>query len=245
MTGQLETFHLFQDEAIALEFAEVLTNSGILCRIASNPRMLDAQLIGVDSTPDYALKIRLEDFVVANNILDSFFEKQIGSVEKDYFIFSFTDEELNDILKKPDEWGYFNYQLAKKILTGKGQNVSEKVLGEMREERKKDLSATEPSSIFLYVIAWFLIISDLFFLISRGFRQEDFITVFLPIFSFFIGKHINGYKKIMPDGESVYGYHEEDRKRGKFIKQIAFVVILISSVKLILLVLSEFTQSGD
>jgi hypothetical protein len=245
MTSQLETFHSFQDEAIALEFAEVLTNSGILCRIASTPRMLDAQLIGVDSTPDYALKIRPEDFNTANNILDSFFEKQIGSVEKDYFLFSFTTEELNDVLKKPDEWGYFNYQLAKKILAEKGQNVSEEALGEMREERKKDLSATEPASIFLYIIAWFLIISDLLFLINRGFRQDDFITVFLPIFSFFIGRHINSYKKIMPDGQSVYGYHENDRIRGKFIKQVAFVVILISSIKLILLVLSEFSQSAS
>lgn len=239
MVEKFEAFHLFQDEAIALEFAQLLNNAGIQCIIASNPRMLDHQFVGVDSAPDYALKVRPEDFSAANTILNSFFEKQIDSVDKEYFIFSFTNEELNDVLKKPDEWGYLNFQLAKKILGEREQSVSIETLEKMKAERKITLSATESPGLFLYIVAYFLIISGLLFIISRNLRPEGFLTVFLSIFSFLIGRHINRHKKIMPDGQFVYGYHEKDRAQGKFITLLAFVVVLLSSVKFLWLLLGE------
>ncbi len=233
MASRLETFHLFQDEAIAMEFAEVLNSSGIECRIASTPRILDNQIAGVDSTPDYSLKIKAEDFERANNILDAFFEKQLAEVDKDYFIFSFSTEELKDVIKKPDEWGRLNYLLAKKILAERGHTISEDALGKLKQERKKELSVTESPGIFLYIIAWFLIFGSLVFLINQRFREEDFIRPFMSIFSFFIGRHIYNFKKIMPDGESLYGYHEKDRSHGLVIRYIALVIIMISLLRLI------------
>ncbi len=234
MSEQLADFKSFQNEAIAIEFAEVLNTAGVYCKISKTPRFLDTQNWGGSSTPDYLIRLLPEDFTKANKLLEQHFDASVNEIDKDYYLFSFSKDELLDILYKPDEWGPFDIQLAKKLLLDKGIKITEEDLEKLKRERKSVLEKPEAASAFLYIISWFFLLISILYLIRKGFRQEDFIVLLFPISSFLIGRHFFRDKKIMPDGEAVFNYHEKDRKAGKVIMQVALIVAFLCVTKFIL-----------
>jgi hypothetical protein len=64
-----------------------------------------------------------KDFAVAQRELEKYYRAQIAHAEDDYYLFEFSDAELNEILSKPDEWGDFDYQLAQQLLRERGNGA--------------------------------------------------------------------------------------------------------------------------
>ena len=55
------------------------------------------------------IKVKGEDLEKAEELLKDIEEINVERLEKDYYLFAFSDSELIEILEKPDEWGHNDY----------------------------------------------------------------------------------------------------------------------------------------
>ena len=88
---------------------------------------------------EFKLKLRKDDFGKVDQLLIDIAEKQITSISNDYYLFEFNDDELLGIIKNKDEWGIFDYILAKKILTDHGVELTMETLLSANEKRIKEV----------------------------------------------------------------------------------------------------------
>jgi hypothetical protein len=235
MSEQLLTFHTFPNEEIAADFVEKFKLSGIeYSLIKLPPAMLGTEIFGTSSTPEIQLKLRPGDFSRAQKFLEAYYDSQLDNIDKGHYLFSFSDAELFDIIRNPDEWGYLDYRLARKILTERGFSVDNTALDDLKSKRKELLAKPEKVNFLLYFFACLFILCGILYIISPLFAVYDFYFAFVLV-SFFIGRHIASNKKLMPDGELVFSYADSDRQLGTLLKWVALVVFLICLIKFSLL----------
>ena len=214
MTEAFYIFQKFTDIEIANEFAKELEKNGIKYLIQENNKSSvgNFEIGNVDF--DVAINLRSEDFPKADKILEAYYQPAVESVDKDYYLFQFTDAELHEIISHPFEWGHFDYQLTKKILKDKGETISEEKVAEMKQATIAKLSRTENISDSNIISGYIL-------------------SIFFPIAGIFIGLNIINNKKILPNGEVLYIHNARDRKRGEQILTISIIwtfIILLASI---------------
>src|SRR6476469_7239828 len=92
------TFHIFSDPAAAEKFAASLTNKGIEVKLVYDTVSIQGK------SNDVRVKIRQGDFVQATYILENY--QQSSSIKQvdESFLADCTDDELREIIAKPDEW---------------------------------------------------------------------------------------------------------------------------------------------
>lgn len=66
--------------------------------------------------------MRNKDLKIVDNLIQVDILSHIEVVDKDYYLFSFTEIELEDLIQKKNEWSKFDFLLAKKILNDRGNN---------------------------------------------------------------------------------------------------------------------------
>src|SRR5688572_1665615 len=166
----MNEFVLFQsffteDEAVSV--IESLKENGIAYQLEGSKELLDRAFIGDNLEKKIFLKIKSSDFFKANEILDAHIMQNIISLEKDYYLFSFTNDELTEILRKPDEWSRQDFLIARKILEERGQPMNEAVIKDLRSKRINELSReeSEPTLIIIagYILALLFSLVGLFF----------------------------------------------------------------------------------
>ncbi|MEO8405929.1 MAG: hypothetical protein ABI480_15085 [Chitinophagaceae bacterium] len=216
MTSQFETFLNFNDIESANIVTEKLKENGIEHIIDRSKPLLDTSIVGSSFDQNFHVKLRRMDFQKGHKALEEYYKTQVDNVSNDYYLMSFSDDELKDIIAKPDEWGHFNYQLAQKLLKDKGIEVSERTLNELKEKRINKLAQPEKASRFLLILGY------------------GFIP-FGAIIGFLIGRHLFYSKKTLPDGKVVFSYFESDRRHGHRIMIICGVFILLAIVFLFVL----------
>ncbi|MBP6039632.1 MAG: hypothetical protein KA523_05480 [Flavobacterium sp.] len=157
---------------------------------------------------EFLLKIEQVNFEKANKILDEFYSFEIDEIENDYYLFSFSDDELLEVIIKSDEWNKFDVQLAQKILRLKGKGLSNLEIDKIRAQRIIELSKPEKKqSIWIFV---------------------GYISSILGgLLGIFIGWHLLTFKKTLPNGNRIYNYSNEDRKHGNQILILGILSIII------------------
>jgi len=192
------TFQKFNDPALAEVIAEQLQAADIDTLVVKEDALLDSTIIGNDLGSTIHLKIAPSNFDRANTVLETYYQQQIQTMDPDYYLFSFTNDELLEILRKPDEWGHLDHALAKKLLADRGRVVTPGELEQFHEQRMDQLakpSTSHPLLIFLgYLSA-----------ISGG------------VIGFILGYILVSQKKTLPNGERVFIYPLPERKHGKWI----------------------------
>ena len=113
-------------------------------------------------------------------------------------MFTFSDDELIDILKHPDEWGRFDFLLSQKILKEKGKAIEPILLEAFRKQRNEELAKPDPGTSIWIPIGFV-------FAMLGGFL------------GLFLGWYIYKGKKTLPDGKSIYLFNETERKYGQAI----------------------------
>jgi len=207
MTETYLTFQKFNDIELANEIAKRLKLYDIPYLIEDNKKFLESALSNYNE-PDISIKLKPEDFSKADRALEFYYEEQLQYVDKDYYLFEFTDEELIEIISKPDEWGHFDYQLAKKILKDRGKEINPAVAELLRTQRNKELA--KPIAVHR---SW----------IFTGY----FTAIFLSIIGIAIGWTLSYHKKTLPDGHRVFAYTEKDRDHGTRILLIAIISLIV------------------
>lgn len=228
MSESFLPFHSFADSAIAEEFAAILGEAGIKFQIEKEPTILGREWIGSSSDPDIIIKISPDDFEAAHLCLQNYFDSHVNEIGKDYFLFSFTNEELSDILRKPDEWGDLNYRLAQKLLAERGLKTDIATVQKMRKERIEELAKPDKTDWSGIRVGYLFLAAGLFLLLVTevGFVYSPFCF----IIGLFIGRHLAYNKKILPDGSRVLAYNDESRKHGKIIIATSFVLLCITII---------------
>lgn len=208
MTESFLTFKKFNDVELAKEIANHLEQNHIEFLLEDNQKNFDPSFANNTFDPNICIKIRSEDFIKANEVLDEYYRQSLNDVEKDYYLFGFTDEELFEIISKPDEWGPFDYQLAKKILSDRGKNFNSDEVERLKEQRLNELKKPESSTRFWIYFGYFS-------------------AVFGGVLGLIIGSSLVYLKKTLPNGQRVNMYGEKDRKNGKRMIVISLIVLIV------------------
>jgi hypothetical protein len=211
MESEFITYQKFNDVALANELAELLEEHNIPYLIEEDTSGFDPSMVMSNAQVDYAVKIQQKDFNQVNELQKKYEEKNIEGIDKDYYLFSFTDDELLEVVTKADEWSTFDVVLARKILTDRGKNISDADLAKINQQRIEELKVPETGQT-----TW-IILGYIFALVGG-------------VLGLFIGWHLKSHKKTLPDGEKVYAYTEADRWHGKIIFYIAVVGTIIGLI---------------
>ena len=209
MNEETSIFKKFPSLEQASDLKKLLENNGIESVLADNIPPVDVTFAGNTLEHQYEIRIKQSDFIKAEKILEQEAENLITQIDKDYYLFDFSNEELYDILLKSDEWNEFDYSLAQKLLKQRGKSIDKDLLNSLKKQRLEQLSKPEGSQK-----AW--IMAGYIFAILGG------------LLGILIGYFLWTAKKTLPNGHKVYSYSEKDRKQGKIIFIIALIIFPIA-----------------
>jgi hypothetical protein len=212
MAGSYQTFQKFNDPDLAGVIARKLRELNIPSQVVDENPNFNPSFVNNVVEPTIHLKVRSGDFDRAHQALEEYYRQQLNDVDPDYYLFSFSDTELLDIVAKPDEWGHFDYALAKKLLADRGLTITPATAEELKQQRLKELALPERAHT-----GW--IIAGYICAILGGF------------FGLIIGYVFAYTKKTLPNGGTVYVYPDQARHHGK---RIFFIGILGAAFWLVL-----------
>ena len=198
-------FQKFSEREQAVALYDILNKNGINCVLEE---VSGSYILGASSSVNYYIKLVPQDFEKARGLLLNQSARQVEFVDKRYYLNSFTDEELMEIVLKEDEWSAFDFLCAQKILKERGTEVSAEFVAKVQKERLAFLA--QPEKISRY---WIL----------RGYMA----ALGGGIFAIWSGWHLLRHKKILPNGKRVHSYSYGDRKHGMIMFALGILCLLI------------------
>jgi hypothetical protein len=211
METELITYKKFNDVGLANELAETLTRHNINYRVEEESTLFNPAFNTDETSKDYVVKINADDFTRVTEILRNEEAESVEATASDHYLYGFTNEELTDLVSKPDEWSEFDNLLAFKILKERGVNITEQTIKQLSNQRIEELKQPEPSPTFGIVVGY------LFALLGGA-------------LGIFIGWYLAYSKKTLPNGEQVFSYTEADRAQGKRIFYLSIAVLIAAVV---------------
>jgi hypothetical protein len=196
MANEFVTFQKFSDKQSAEQLAALFEKHQLENEVEDISSSLDGTFGSQTFENNFAVKIRQSDFEKANHILIEDSIADLDAIDKDYYLFSFTDDELRDILAHRDEWNAFDFLLAQKLLKERGHEVNQNELDTLKQQRITELSRPEPKQT-----AW--IVAGYFMAVLGGWL------------GIIIGWFLSAHKKTLPNGDRVYNYSGSDRMHGR------------------------------
>lgn len=206
--SQLSVFKRFNDLSEAQKLAEILKDKGFDVELADNSPALDITFSGNTLDNQIELKIPGADFRKAKDLLFSELDINLEEIDPDYYLLDFSNEELQDILLKCDEWGEYDVLLARKILASKGEDTSDARMEEWKMQRLQELAKPEKIK-FMWIVIGYL------------------MSLLGGLLGVIIGYIIWHQQKTLPNGQKVYIYTEYDRKQGRKMFWIGLTMLSI------------------
>lgn len=205
------TYKKFTYKGEATELADLLNANNIENLFEDTSAVFDLTFTDNELKKEYRVKLKPSDFGMADKLLYDISAKEINEVDKDYYVFKFSNEELIDVLTRSDEWSPFNYLLAQKILKDRGQEVNEQLLETLKEKRNKELAQPDENK-------------------KSGIITGYVLSFLGGVLGIFIGWSLLSTKKTLPNGKSVFANSKEDREHGKRILMLGIIFLLIWTV---------------
>lgn len=212
---EFRSFKNFIKKEDAQEFAQFLKDNNIPALVESTKVLLDSAIVGNDNIPRTVVKVQAQNFPKVNQLIAQSLGELNYEMIKNHHLNQLDDEELQDILLKPDEWTVESVQIAKVLLKERGIDVSDQEVQQMEIERLaefKEGKAAKPIWIVVYATCMILgIFADLMVLIAG---------VSMSLYY--------GYgKTTAPDGRKYFVYNKQTRTFGRYLFVIGLVLILV------------------
>ena len=182
-----------------IDYRTVLDNG----QVAFDPSFANNQLIS-----KFIVKLRLADFERGSQVLTDLNQHALDQADPNHYLFNFSDEELFDLLVKPDEWSAFDVTLAGQLLRQRGRDISPDTLKLLRQHRVAELA--QPAQDHK---AW-----------VKGGYISALLGGFLGVM---IGYQLYFSRKQLPDGRRMYAYSPTDRVHGMRILVLGVVMFLV------------------
>ena len=198
MSAEFIQYQTFLTSEAAQPLLALLSQQQIPFETSSGQQEFDVSFAYNATRAQFAVKLRPQDFETARALETAINEQRIAETEPDQYLFTFTDDELFDILAKPDEWSSFDVTLAQQLLQQRGRNVSADAVQLLRQNRLAALAQPEESQK-IWIMAGYL------FALLGG------------LLGLLIGWHLSSHNKVLPDGRQLPAYSEADRAHGRRI----------------------------
>jgi len=194
-----------RDAESVSETTDILVSNNIPYKMGSTASNFDITTIGTGSNPEVIISVRRADYAAARAAMEIEYLK-IGLPENHYLLTS-TDDELADILGKPEEWSSFDVAHARKIVGERG--IDESLIHQKKSQRIEQLKRGKRASNALVFFGWFF--SLLGGIIGVG-----------------IAWSICFMRERAPEGD-FFTYDDVSRERAKPMFQVACVMTVIAT----------------
>jgi len=222
----MQPYRIFKEPNEADNLANWLADQGIDVITREVQPIQNAIFLGTGFTKDYQVQIPAEDFLNADSLLQDYYRQQIPLLDKDYYLFVFTDKELHEVIAWPDKWGDLDYVLAQELLKQRGLEMPEREVHQLKQQRMKALAAPERSGASLIMLCYVTLAACLLYALYIGAVQ----IILLPasgLFAMFIGWHLVNDRKSLPDGTMVNTYRYNDQVHGRWIGYAGMIWLAI------------------
>ena len=201
------TFKKYNNPEEAGVLVDLLKNNDLEYQVTAEDASEDVVFAGNTIPKELSILVKESDIEAAEKLLEEIEEVGADRLEKDYYLFEFTDNELHDILKKPDEWSLNDYHWAREILKQRGKDIDDASIERWKNARLETLSKTEEVTVKYQILAYF-------FCIIGGF------------IGIFMGRHLSSYKKTLPNGQKMFAFDDKARKLGYRISIFGFICLI-------------------
>lgn len=202
------TFRRFNNPEDANRLLTTLKSNNIAYLIEDASPSFDVTFSGNTFEKEVHIKLKQSDFESTEELLLNNIQVTVDELQEDYYLLEFTNEELIEILMKPDEWSPTDYKLAQQVLKNRGKEVDAELISTLKKKRNEELSKPEKS--------------------QKNWIYGGYIFALLGgLLGIFIGWHLMTFKKTLPNGQRIYGYVESDRKNGRMILIVGLIFTTI------------------
>ena len=189
----------------AKSLVQLLASENITAKLVKDSADLDYVLQGEGPTNKFEILINEADQHDAEKMMMRIAARDLKNVDPSYYLFSFANKELLDVIIEKDEWSEFDVLLSQKILKERGFRLNQRGIRRLQQLRTNELSSPEGN--------------------QTGWIVVGYITAFLGGFlGLVIGYFLWQAKKKVPDGHKVYAYDPYTRHQGKIIFIISAIV---------------------
>ncbi|KAA2244558.1 hypothetical protein F0L74_00860 [Chitinophaga agrisoli] len=206
--SQYLTFRKLESLEEAQAIQQLLDTHNIPSQLEINKALLDTNLIGQQFDPAYWVKIPSGAFKTAETLVRESIDVKLHEVEENYYLLSFSDEELMEVIEKKDEWGNYDYALALHLLKTRGIELTDADLERIDQQRIRSLAKPDNGNNL-----WIFI----------GYLS----AAFLGALGLFIGFFMLRTKKTLPDGSRAYAFSDRARRHGKYILFTGCAAVLL------------------
>ena len=205
--NDFKTFMSLTEEAIASEIISILKKNNIQFKVEDTRKNFDASFSLSEVNKPILIFLNPMDFEKANKFIDHEMIINEDKINKNHFLYSFSNEELLNVVKNPNEWHPFDLKLAKKILNKKNISVNEEEI--LINQKKKELENNQPEKSDLMTILLGYVFSLLGGLFGIG------IAIFLIT-----------NKKTLTTGKKIHTYTKSDRDHGYKMLILSIIMLI-------------------
>jgi len=194
---------------VAQQYVEILEKKEIVYKLEEYPKDANVAFYNLTPEKEFLIKLRQDDFEKVDNFILQ--TTEINDLAPNHYLYSFTDEELIEILEKPYEWSEIDRTFAPKLLTNRGYDLSKLDIEGKKEKYVEQLTKGKEASEWMIMLGYFSALLG-------------------GLLGLAMGWCLVRMKTTLPNGKQVYTYNEKCRKNGERMVIISVVVIIITIV---------------
>lgn len=202
----MQLYRTYRNLEESLELQEILKDATIPYEVLENSYTVDVTMTG-NMPSNIQIILPADQFVRVNELYDLHLKKLLTQVDKEHYLFSFSEDELIDVVRNKEEWSEFDWLLAQYILDERDLTLSEEKLNQIETARIAQLRVGQKSSLLELVLGYVA-------------------AFFGGILGILIGWILWQSKKNLPNGERIFLYRISDRMHGRTIFIIGIIIFL-------------------
>lgn len=210
--NEFKTFMSLTNRTIAEEMIKILNDNKIEFKFQDTSKDFDVTFSNDSSKNSFLIMLKPNDFNLASKVLDDHIELDIKEIDSNHPLFSFTNDELKDVILNYDEWHPLDVKLAKHLLKEENIIIEETEIKKQQFQKIEQAKHPEKSNLLTLAMGYL-------FCMTGGFIGIG-IAVFL----------MTG-KKTLADGSKSYIYSKSDRAHGIYMLIIGTIFLSIYILK--------------
>lgn len=215
----LQVFRKYPSMSEAKSLIDLLNDNDVPYKVEDYSKNVGINFLGELAELKIFIKVNINDFPKVDQLINQNLNIKIEDVEKDHYLFTFSEKELMEIILKSNEWSNYDVKVAEILLKNKGFKIDDKLINTIKNSNYNDEETNKESQSFTWIVVGYI------------------SALFGGLIGFGIGLSLWLMKKKLPNGAEIYSYSEENRKHGKRIT----IIGLISTLIFILLRLKLFS----
>jgi hypothetical protein len=200
------TFKTVATQEAADDMIVALAKENIPAEVRKDEFNLVPAYGGAAVNSNYEVLIRLEDKAKAGEIITELTTEFLKTIDPEHYLFSYSDNELLNVLGHKYEWNEIDLLLSEKILTDRGVEINQTAIKRANNQRFEEL-ATPKKGMDIWIVLGYI------FALLGG------------LLGLMIAYSVIKVKRNLPDGSTIYEYDHSTRRHAKIIFALSLIVI--------------------